>query len=1126
MRSCPRCGTENPPEANFCLWCGAGLRTRIGSEERKIITVLFCDLEGFTAAAERMDPEDVGATLRRYHTVAKDQIEGHGGTVEKFLGDGVIGVFGMPVAHEDDPERAIRAALRIVEGVAGLRAGHGTSLPVRVGVTTGEALVSTVPGEQVGGAIAGDVVNTAARLQAAAPPNGVLVAGRTYRATASHFVFAPHEPVRAKGKTDPVAVWRPLRAKGRIGVDRDVPDAPFVGRASALADVVAAFDRACAGPEAVTAVILGDAGIGKSRLAREFSTHVEALPDLVRWRRGRCLPYGEGVRFSAIGEIVKAEADILDTDDPVRATAALDEALAVLGIDDATRPWLASLLGPLVGLPGPANPPPRDELFAGIRRFIGALAADRPTVLVLEDLQWADAVMLELVGSLTAQLDAVPLLVIAVARTEIEDHHPGWVEGLEDAVRIPLDVLDPDASRTLIHALVGGEPLTGDEEESLVGRAGGNPLFAEEYVRMRRDVEAAAASASGLAADLPMPESLRALAAARLDALPAELKSLVLDASIVGRVFWPGALAEVGESDRDEVAARLPFLLRRRLIERREPSTIDGEAEFAFRHDVTMRVAYDQIPRAARAVKHRHAAAWTRLVAGERVADVADTLAHHLEQALACGAGDPELVTDLASATLLVAERLASLDAPGAVRAYQRALELIGIYVEDRPDVLAQAGQVAEAAGRFDLADGWYREAVAAFEREGDPRRVGDTLGLLGRSLVVQGRIDEADEAFGRAVAVLDALPPGPELARICARLAGRAFVDGDYAGADAWAARTLEVAIGGEPRDAVAMALQYRGSVRAERGDPAGLDDLREAIRIAREADLADVLGISLGNLAYLTWFREGPAAAREIAHEIEAFGASHGFVVLEMWGKAAEVESCFDLGEWDRVLELADEMLAWDAVHGPSQIGALAHFGATWVHIRRGDLGPARTALTAVEREPAFTSFAESRATTAAMRAVLAAEDRDATALADAIAAYDQSTADLPETRVHLLPVVVRAAIAGGLLEEATALVPADPGAPIERRRLSHRTAVAAIAEARGDLATASVEFEVLADAWDAFGFPLEVGQCLLALGRCRLARGVDGTQALESARERFLSLGATPLVAATELLRIPIR
>jgi tetratricopeptide (TPR) repeat protein len=616
-----------------------------------------------------------------------------------------------------------------------------------------------------------------------------------------------------------------------------------------------------------------------------------------------------------------------------------------------------------------------------------------------------------------------------------------------------------------------------------------------------------------------MPESLRALAVARLDALPADLKALVHDASVVGRVFWPGAVAAVGETEPDDIEARLPFLLRRRLIERRDPSSVEGEAELAFRHDITMRVAYEQIPRAARARKHRNAAAWVRRIAGGRVAEVAEEIAHHLERALALSsAPDGGLRAETADAQLLVGSHLDALDAPGAVRAYERALELIAVDDPRRASVLVRAGAAAEAVGRFGAADSRYREAIEEFEASGDRRQLGETLGALGRSLMMQGRVEEADAAFLGAVAILDELPPGPELARVCARLAGRSFVAGDYDAAMSWATRTLEVAERGEPRDAVSMALQYRGSVRAERGEPEGLDDLRAAIRISRDAELTDVLGIALGNLAYLTWFRDGPAAALEIAQEIESFGAARGFAVLEMWGKAAELESCFDLGEWERVLTLADEMLRWDARHGPSQIGAFARFGAAWVLIRRGRTDEAAAQLEAVASEPAFSGLAEFRATIATMGAVLAEDD---TVLAAHLEDFRAATQDLPEVRLHLLPVVVRAAVGRGRPDLGTALVPADPGAPVERRRLSHATALAVLAEAGGENAEAAESYGELAAGWDAFGFPLEVGNCLLGRGRClhALGRDAEAAAALADARARFVALDATPSIRATD-------
>jgi tetratricopeptide (TPR) repeat protein len=668
--------------------------------------------------------------------------------------------------------------------------------------------------------------------------------------------------------------------------------------------------------------------------------------------------------------------------------------------------------------------------------------------------------------------------------------------------------------------LLGAGSLSRQRDDALLERAGGNPLFAEEFVRMLRD-----GVSLDEAEDLPIPDNLQALVVSRLDALSPELKELVHDASVVGKVFWPGAVAAVGETRREEIEARLPFLARSGLISRRETSSVADEPEFTFRNDVTMDVAYQQIPKSWRAQKHRNAAAWVRMLGGDRVTDLAQEIAFHLSRALELTPRpDPELRDAAAHAQLLAAERLSALDAPAAVRAFRRALALLGRDDPRRPEAFARAGVAADAIGRFDLAEPWLRRAIDAYRAAGEPRRAGEIMGTLGRSLTIQGRLAEADVLFDSAVHQLELLPPGPELAAVCARIAGRAFMAGDYDRAQRWAERTLEVAVDGEPQEAVALALQYRGSVRAERGERAGMDDLREAIRRAREADLTDVLGATLGNLAYLTWFREGPAAALEIAREVQSFAAARGFSVTEMWGKAAEIESCFDLGDWDQVLDLADEMLRWDAEHGPSQIGMWARFASAWVLLRRGDAAGAADAIAEVERGAQLLEYPEFEATLSAIAADIAFANGETAAALARIEDFDKAVADVPEIRIHFLPVVVRTAIACGDLRTAELLVPPTPGPPIERRRLSYETALAVLEEARGELDGAEVRYREVAEGWEAFGFPLEAGRCALGRARCLIALGRDGEADREILRARghLAPLKARPVLRELDALR----
>ena len=1132
MKACLRCGTENPSAANFCMRCGAPLGVR-GGDERKVVTVLFCDLVDFTGWAERHDPEEVHATLRAYHAEVVKRIEHHGGSVEKFIGDAVLGLFGVPAAHEDDPERAVRAALRVLDAISTLNEQQDLDLHVRIGVNTGEAIVSKTRGEQLGGSIAGDVVNTGSRLQAAAPVDGILVGEATFRATSHVFVYEERDPVVAKGKAEPLAVWQPIRARSRIGVDlRERPATAFIGRTGETALLRQVFRLATRAPGSAPradrtiplVLVTGEAGVGKSRLIREFSGYLDEIPELVRWRVGRCLPYGEGVRFWALGEIVKAEAGILDTDDIDVTRTKLEESLVGLRLPDDEREWMSTMLGPLVGLPGPGASPPRHEVFAAWRAFCAALAAEGPTILVFEDLHWADEALLAFLTSLAMRVEGVPLMVVCVARPELADRHPDWEAPLPNLISISLPPLDDAESHDLLEALLDGRRLHPATEAALLERAGGNPLFAEEFVRMLRDRGELEHPRRGL---IPVPRSLEALVVARLDALPPELKALVHDASVLGKVFWPGGLAAVAAVDREDVEARLPFLLRRELVRKVDGSTIPGEPELAFRHDVIVEVAYGQIPKRVRADKHRRAAAWIHRTVGERAIDFAEELAHHLRRALDLSRGpDPDLRRDAGRAMLLAAARVGPLDAAAAASYLDRALGLLADADPARLEALTQAAAIAGSMGRFAEEERLYREAVAGRRAGGDDLAVGELTAMLARSVMLQGRLDEADDLFEDAVETLEAYPASPALARVCSRMAGQRFVAGDYEGARAWAERAL--AITGErdePADAIVLALQYRGSARAELGDPEGLEDMREASRLAKRANLTEEAGVALTNLAYLVWMREGPAASLQIALENESFSAQRGFVHNVMWAKAAQLEALFDLGQWDRVLAVADEIVAWDSPEGGvgSTVGMWARVAQAWVLARRGDLDRAIEHVEEIESAAQLMGYPEFRSTALAIRAWVAAargELPEALALLDDYAKITEEAADV---RVHFLPIAARILVRAGELEAAEALLPADAGPPVARRRLSIATAEAVIAEARGELAGAADRYAEAANGWEAFGFVLERGQCLLGRGRClrALGRSDDAAATLRAARSVLEPLGTSSVLAEIDAL-----
>ena len=484
MIVCTSCGEENPERARFCLACGHSLVAEApAGEERKVVSVLFVDLVGFTDRSDRADPEDVRATLRPYHERVKADIESFGGTVEKFIGDAVMAVFGAPVAHEDDAERAVRAALRILETMETLR-GDGLDVAVRGAVTTGEAVVALGARPERGeGIVAGDVVNTAARLQGAAPVGAVIVDAATMRSAERAIGFEPLEPVAAKGKQDPIQVWRATTARSRFGVDTELrAETLFVGRDSELALLGETFARTLREPSTQLVTVVAEPGVGKSRLVWEFREAIDRQPDLVRWRQGRCLPYGDGITFWALGEIVKAEAGVLETDSPAEALEKLRH-VADLVDDESDAAWITERLAPLVGVQDEVAGVGREEAFSAWRRYLEALAAARPTVLVLEDIHWADSALLDFVEHLLDWAADAPLMVVATARPELYDVRPGWGGGRRNSVTLGLPPLSDEDTARLVSSLL---------ERSVMpaGDPGGSPRACGWQPALRRAVRA------------------------------------------------------------------------------------------------------------------------------------------------------------------------------------------------------------------------------------------------------------------------------------------------------------------------------------------------------------------------------------------------------------------------------------------------------------------------------------------------------------------------------------------------------------------------------------------------------------------------------------------------------------
>ncbi len=504
MIACPGCGLEAPNNFAFCPKCGAKLTSPHSMhEERKVVTTLFCDLAAFTAMSEAADPEDVDACLDEYFARATKVIESHGGTVEKFIGDAVVGLFGVPVVHEDDPERAVRAGLRIVEALEGMTRPDGSPLEVRIGINTGEALVRLDVDPVSGrGFLTGDAVNVAARLEAAAPLGEVVIGQLTHSLVETAFVTEPLQPLILKGKSEPALAWQVIKPVAYTGLRTAGESATlFVGREGELAALERALETAIDGDRGQFALLVGDPGIGKSRLVLEFARTLDERPVMITWRQGRCLPYGDGVTFSALGALVGAHAGILDSDDEGAIEVKLDRVLP----HDPDGAWLRRRLRSLLGLSAPRAE--RGENFAAWARFLALIADAGPAVVVLEDLHWADDAMLAFVDYVVAEQLKAPLLLVATARPELLQRPLGaQIAAAPGVRRRTLSPLAPDMTNALIAELLGDDLAT-DDAARIVNLVGGNPLYAEQYSRLLLEDGCVSRTGSGLrlAPDTSLP---------------------------------------------------------------------------------------------------------------------------------------------------------------------------------------------------------------------------------------------------------------------------------------------------------------------------------------------------------------------------------------------------------------------------------------------------------------------------------------------------------------------------------------------------------------------------------------------------------------------------------------------
>jgi class 3 adenylate cyclase len=1160
--ACSVCGSPIPPDARFCPSCGTpvDVATSAGSEERKVVSILFADVTGSTALGEQLDPERFRQVMQAYAQAMREEIEAEGGTVEKFIGDAVMAAFGVPVAHEDDPERALRASGRMLarlERLNGeLAASHGVTLQIRIGINTGEVLAVTAP--TPGEAMAtGDAVNTAARLQSLAEPGTVLVSERTATAVRG-FVFEDLGPQTMKGRRERVRTFR-LVEEG-AGPTRGVPglSAPMVGRDAELELLRTIEERVVRDRRPHLVTVYGDAGVGKSRLTREFVSWAESADPPATTLRGRCLPYGDGITYWPLAEILKGHAGILDTDPPELAIEKVRKAGGDLLTEDVSPdPARATAaLAYTVGLVDPdlsfAHASPReirDELHAAWRSFFTALALAEPIVVVIEDIHWADPVLLDLLDELAEQV-AGPALFVCPSRPDLTATHPSWGGGRRNMSSVALDPLTADEADRLVRSLLTVDDLPADVRERILQRAEGNPFFLEEIIR--RLIDGGVLTHDGerwrTTSDvdtIEIPDTVQGVLAARIDLLDPSDKRVLQAASVVGRVFWPGPISDRLDLTVPDVTEALRRLEERELVLSRPGSTLSGQREFSFKHVLTRDVAYESLPRRDRVDSHAAVAAWLERTAGDRAAEFAELLAYHYltaaELAREIEPEAPDVLRTAALRWLLRAshDSLRRLGVRKAQRLAEHALDLSRTDLE-RVDALEAMAEASFQAYEGDLAWAYFREAALVLSGSGSDARERIAY-LAARACEVPqrwpGSIRGSLPIEAEAKAVFDlgeaSLPPGDTEARI--RLlgvrAGWLFgypregpADEDELAAYAAAGvEASEVAMRMGLPDLASGALDAANAAWSSVGyfsEMLPLVERRAGLlpQLTDVLEIGDCYAMEAWTLFELARYDEAIAVARDGLGHIAGKGPN-----VELHVRAWLVTALHRTGAWDEALEehgFISDMLGERRDDLPYFVSQ-AHASAAMIHDARGERAEADRLQGALVR---LATVRAGRVYGFLRRLLIRREE---IAVAASLARPDNWRAhanDAYEADIELLAATGDWARVPGLLAEIRSFAARAGTAALGpfADRVEGRAALAG-----GDAARAAALTAAAADRFDELGAVWERALTMLDLARALAANGErrGAEDAVGEATRTFEALGAVKdLTAARATLADP--